>query len=176
MNKKEIRLEAKRIKHNINFENISSFVQDKLYAINKIMCCDCIMLYKALADEVSIEAIYKRLKSEGKICCFPVVVGKNIVIRKDDGFVKGAFDIYEPCGDIINPSDVDVVIVPGVAFDKKCNRLGRGGGFYDRFLVHMSAFKIGVCPDSLLFDNIPSEQHDINVDMVVTEKRVIYNG
>ena len=69
-------------------------------------------------------------------------------------------------------ADIDIVIVPGVAFDKKYNRMGYGKGYYDRFLKDMTALKIGVCHSFQLVDEIPSEPHDIKMDMIVTEREI----
>ena len=64
--------------------------------------------------------------------------------------------------------------MPGVAFDRKANRLGRGKGFYDRLLAQTHALKIGICYDLQLLDEIPAEPHDIKMDIIVTENNIIY--
>lgn len=84
--------------------------------------------------------------------------------------VEGAFNIMEPQGPLFTDyGKIDVVVVPGMAFDKKGNRLGRGKGYYDRFLSQLPPYiyKIGVCFDFQKFDNIPAEETDVRMDCVV---------
>ncbi len=69
--------------------------------------------------------------------------------------------------------NIDVQLIPGVAFDKKGGRLGFGGGFYDRYLENFSGLKISVCYDFQLIDEVPTEKHDIMMDMIVTEKQML---
>ena len=72
-----------------------------------------------------------------------------------------------------DPSEIELIIVPAVAFDRNGNRLGRGKGFYDRLLQTTSATKIGVGYDFQLIEEIPAEPHDIPMDMVITQKHYI---
>ena len=71
---------------------------------------------------------------------------------------------------IVNP---DIIIVPGLAFDESGNRLGRGGGFYDAYLRNFSGRKVGICKQLQLVDELPVEDHDVKVDFVVTDQRII---
>lgn len=78
------------------------------------------------------------------------------------------FDIFEPEGEnFSNYSLIDIVIVPGIAFDKDRNRLGRGKGFYDKLLVDLKSHKVGVCFDYQFFNKIPAENHDIKMDSII---------
>ncbi len=70
---------------------------------------------------------------------------------------------------------IDLVVVPGIAFDRRGHRIGFGGGFYDRFLATVSCAKVGLCYDALLLDAIPDEAHDVAMDIVVAES-AIYKG
>ena len=74
---------------------------------------------------------------------------------------------------IVPPQDVDVVLVPGLAFDPKGQRLGYGQGFYDRLLLHMRALRVGLAFDFQLLAEVPSFPHDLPVDCVVTDHRVL---
>ncbi|MBD3249381.1 5-formyltetrahydrofolate cyclo-ligase [Candidatus Woesearchaeota archaeon] len=69
--------------------------------------------------------------------------------------------------------DVDIVIIPGIAFDKSGNRLGYGSGFYDIFLQDITSTKVALAYEFQIFNNIPSEPHDITMDYIITEKRII---
>ena len=87
----------------------------------------------------------------------------------------GAFQIEEPQGDdVADISQIEMVVVPAVAYDRRGNRVGRGKGYYDRLLSSTRAAKVGVGFDfQLLDEEIPSEPHDVAVDMVITESRRI---
>jgi len=77
-------------------------------------------------------------------------------------------------GKPISPNSLDVVVVPGVAFDPDGNRIGYGGGYYDRFLIQVPrAWRIGVCYDLQLIKEVPRADHDVPVDAVVTEAKTI---
>ena len=79
----------------------------------------------------------------------------------------------DPAAAIWLPSEarIDLVVVPGLAFDRRGHRIGWGGGYYDRFLAHVQTIKIGLCYDELVLDCIPSEPHDVPMDRVVARNR-----
>lgn len=86
----------------------------------------------------------------------------------------GSFQIEEPTGnDLTDVDDIELMVIPAVAFDRKGNRLGRGKGFYDRLLKTSRATKIGVGYEFQLLDSIPCEPHDVAMDMVITQKTLI---
>lgn len=136
-----------------------------------------IFIYSAMSDEVSTKTFIDKWKSE-KNFYLPVVKGDTLVFRKlDDNtrFEKSSIGVDEPMGeDFTNYSKVDMIIVPGVAFDRKCNRLGRGKGYYDRFLSTIKAPKVGICFDFQLKDQIPADERDVKMDMIVGENELIW--
>lgn len=85
----------------------------------------------------------------------------------------GAYGIPQPADDAprLLPGEDDLIIVPGLCFDEAFYRLGRGGGYYDRFLAHCPAFKAGLCRQALLLPALPHEAHDQRVDCIITEKK-----
>jgi 5-formyltetrahydrofolate cyclo-ligase len=88
-----------------------------------------------------------------------------------EGGSEGAFGIMEPIATTpINPSEIDVMIVPGVAFTRSGTRLGRGKGFYDKYLSHngFHAYTIGVCYPCQMVAELPTEPHDKQLDLIVT--------
>ena len=86
----------------------------------------------------------------------------------------GMFGILESAGVCdVPPEDIELAIVPGVAFDERGHRIGHGFGYYDRLLAGMRAFKIGLAYDFQVVPLLPAEEHDIKLDMILTEKRVI---
>ena len=135
---------------------------------------DNILMYHSLPDELStLEFIDKWSKK--KHFFLPRVNGVNLEILPYDrsSLRLGAFHIEEPQGDeVCSIDDVELVIVPGVAYDRACNRVGRGKGFYDRLLADSRAAKIGVAYDFQVVDEIDVEPHDVGVDMVITDRGV----
>lgn len=136
-----------------------------------------IFIYNSIDDEVQTFEFIQKWASK-KNFYLPVVQGDDLVFRKyipTSGFQQSSFGIMEPIGD--NFSDfkkVDLIIVPGVAFDRKMNRLGRGRGFYDRFLPQLKAPKMGICFEFQLFDKIPADDNDIKMNYIVSENDLIW--
>jgi len=85
----------------------------------------------------------------------------------------GKFGIPEPVNPVFAPEELDLIIVPGVAFDRAGHRIGRGGGFYDRLLPQYRAVRVGICFDFQCLEKIPAEPHDCNVDLLVTESQIL---
>lgn len=139
------------------------------------MMADNILLYHSLPDELStIDFIDKWHKS--KHFFLPRVNGVNLEILpySKSRLHLGAFNIEEPDGnDIYDMSQIEMVVVPAVAYDKKGNRVGRGKGYYDRLLRNTKAVKIGVAYNFQLVDSIDTDDFDVPVDYVITECGII---
>lgn len=136
-----------------------------------------IFIYNALADEVQTSDFIRKW-SDTKDFYLPVVVDENIVFRSCTSSIalkQSSLGIMEPVGENFTDYDrVDLVIVPGVAFDRNKNRMGRGRGFYDRFLPKIKAPKMGICFDFQLLDKIPVDKNDIKMDFIVSENDFIW--
>lgn len=136
-----------------------------------------ILIYNSMEGEVSTHAFIEKWKSE-KQFYLPVVKDGHLVFRKLEDttrFEKSNIGVDEPIGDDFTDfSKIDMIIVPGTAFDRKCNRLGRGKGYYDRFLTNMKAPKVGVCFDFQLKDQIPADDRDIKMNMIVGENELLW--
>ncbi len=134
---------------------------------------DNIVSYWSLDDEVETHRFVERWATRKNIY-LPVVVGNDLVFRQftsTDNMREGAFGIMEPTGEQLgNLSEIKMVIVPGVAFDKQNNRMGRGRGFYDRMLSVTNAFKVGVAYKCQMFEQIPICDNDIPMDIIVIPK------
>lgn len=92
-----------------------------------------------------------------------------------DELVPGAYGIWTPredCPEIL-PGEIDLILVPGTAFDRRGARLGQGGGYYDRFLPRTAGFRMGVCHDFALLDRVAQQPHDQRMDAVVTPGGII---
>ena len=104
----------------------------------------------------------------------PVVVGDDLELRLyqgEDSLRAGAYNIMEPVGPLFPPEaygQIELAIVPGMAFDAAGHRLGRGKGYYDRLLPRLaSAYKVGVCYPFQFIADVPSEEHDVAMNEVV---------
>lgn len=134
-----------------------------------------VLLYWSMADEVQTHEFVEQWYRE-KTLLLPCVQGDNLVLRQYTGpecMVSGEqFGIGEPTGDEWTDLDaVQLIAVPGVAFDPDGNRMGRGRGFYDRLLKSTpNAVKIGLAYDFQMLDHIPTEPHDVRMDSVITDK------
>ena len=132
-----------------------------------------ILAYWPLPDEVDIRPFIDQLVAEGKTVLLPKVTGdetmelRRYTSRAD--LQEGAFHIMEPIGEVFDDYEkIDVALVPGMAFDAAGHRLGRGKGYYDRFLsAHPHLYKIGICFPFQRVAEVPSESHDVLMDASV---------
>ena len=129
-----------------------------------------VMLYSSLPDEVRTTAFIEKWRNSKRVI-LPTVVGDDIVpveLTPDTPFAVGDFNILEPQNRPYT-GGYDLIVVPGMAFDRAGNRLGRGKGYYDRFLSqHPTVPKIGICFDFQLVGAVPTEATDIRMDEVLT--------
>ena len=130
------------------------------------------LLYHSLPDEVDTHAFIRRWSAQKRIL-LPVVKGDDLELRLytgDDRLTEGAFHIDEPTGTAFTDyAAIDLAVIPGVAFDRQGNRLGRGKGYYDRLLPRIpTAYKLGLCFPFQVLNQIPAEAHDIPMDEVLT--------
>lgn len=129
-----------------------------------------IALYAALKDEVDI--LTPLLEVDGIDILLPSVDNKTMHFKKYNGtLIKGAYNIPEATGEIYPPKKIDAIFCPGRAFTPDGTRLGRGKGFYDRYLENTapSVTLVGVCFREQIFDNLPSEEWDKKMDEIISE-------
>jgi len=136
--------------------------------------CKTVLLYYPLADEVDVRPLIQSAYQSGCRVLLPVVVGQNLELRFYEGadsLRAGAYNIMEPVGSLFLPEEYDQIqmaIVPGMAFSASGHRLGRGKGYYDRLLPQLpQAYKIGVCFPFQFLADVPSEEHDVAMNEVV---------
>lgn len=141
--------------------------------IERVLQYKVVMLYSALSDEVPTQALMDFLVEQGKTVLLPRVINDtDMELRRYTGpgdLHKGAYGILEPSGEVFTDYQlIDVAIIPGMAFDKEGHRLGRGKGYYDRFLSAVpNLYKIGVCFSWQIVDSVPSDAHDVVMDEVI---------
>lgn len=153
-------------------EALSSELSSRLILLPQWQASSDVLLYAALPDEVQTGAMIQSAWNSGKRVYLPVVNGDDLDVKlftPETALHKGAFQIDEPQGEpIIDLSVIDLAIIPGMAFTQSGERLGRGKGYYDRLLPRLTkAFKVGICYPFQLLDSIPSEPHDIRMDLVL---------
>lgn len=136
-----------------------------------------IFSYYSVGKETDTHALIDSAKKDGKQVFIPAIISKGIMEFREytgaDDLQTGSMNIPEPseCAEAAVPELSDIIIVPGLAFDPSGARLGYGGGYYDRYLAHSSAFSIGLCRDLMLLSELPVESHDISVQCVLTETK-----
>ena len=149
------------------------FLESELYKNSEVL-----MLYMPLGNETDTTDIINKAFADGKRVAFPVTDEESGEITPcyataETVFEKGAFSVREPkVLDIAEVCDINVVIVPGIAFDKNGSRIGFGKGCYDRLLKNTDAVKVGFCYDLQLCEKIPIYEHDIKMDYIITEKGI----
>lgn len=149
----------------------STLILSKIASSESIKSAKTVALYASLSDEVqSFELI--ELLSQTKHIVLPRVAGDDMDFYPytPSSLKVGAFGIEEPQGsEPISPDEIDVIVVPGVAFTTDGKRCGRGKGYYDKYLSRSGfrAIKIGVCYAEQLAEDIPNEPHDIVMDYMI---------
>ena len=168
--RKAIRAEKKRIGKEALLQ-MSLPITQKIEANDQYHNANIIMLYHPLWDEVDVHPLFERALANGKRVILPTVKGDDIIpveITTKTKWVVGDFDILEPVAEPYDGS-IDLVVVPGVAFDNNKNRLGRGKGYYDRFLVkHPNAYRLGVCFQFQIVPKVPTEPFDFPMNDIIT--------
>lgn len=122
-----------------------------------------VLLYRSVAPEFSTVGLVNAAWREGKRTLFPVTTPEGLVLREAGAwtqFKPGALSIPEPTGTSASAAEVDLAVVPGVAFTKAGQRLGRGGGHYDRFLASLACPVWGVAFTVQMVADLPLEGHD----------------
>ncbi len=176
MDKSELRKHIRGLKaeHEAQeLDRLSRLVVDAVRRSDQWQRASVVALYHPLPDEVDTRPLIDEALQRGATVLLPQVVGDDLVLRRytgRDSLQKGAFGILEPCGPPCdNEQDVELIIVPGMAFTTDGRRLGRGRGYYDRLLPRLSgAWRMGICWPFQIVDDIPTYEHDIRMDEVVT--------
>lgn len=153
---------------------------DRLISHEWYQAATCVMLYLSIGHEVDTNRLLDHALGAGKRVFVPRCHADGIMdaveIFERNDLQSGMFGILEPKADLTQaPHDaIELIIVPGMAFDREKNRLGRGAGYYDRFLDRAcSAKTIGICRNDRLFAQIPCEPHDHKMDALITEIEIL---
>lgn len=150
-------------------------VFEKIEALPEFINAHNIMIYWSMPDELPTHDFIIRW-SKKKTMLLPVVKGEDMLIKPfstKEELKQGSLGIWEPDTQKEYLNSIDLVIVPGVAFDRNKSRLGRGKGYYDRYFINKRIVKIGVCFDFQLLESIPEDSFDIKMDKVITSSILI---
>lgn len=177
--KQSLRVRARHLLTEIDFglrQAASRRIREHLEAWEPWRAGQTVCAFSALPCEPDILTPWPATKK----ICLPRVVGTTLnlhTIEHAGQLVAGRFGISEPPihAPLAEPK-ADLILVPGLAFDPSGTRLGRGGGYYDRFLTGVEGLRVGVCFQEVVFDRIPCEPHDVMVDFLATPEGIISCG
>ena len=147
----------------------------RFLALPQIESVRTVLLYHGMDTEPDTVRLLPPLWDIGKQVCLPRCLPGNQMearlVQRDSTLIRHPYGMLEPGPDcpLIPPDQIDLVLVPGLAFDRSGGRLGRGGGYYDRWLAGFSGITAALCRDGLLMEAIPRLPHDLGVDLVITE-------
>ncbi len=154
----------------------SNEIISKLTSLEEFKKTEKLLCYISFGNEVYTHGLIKAYAGIKKIAV-PVVDGDNLLLSyiKDwKELSTGTYGILEPKEiRIAKPKEIEIAIVPGIVFDERGYRIGYGKGYFDRLLSKTNAKKIGLAYDFQVLKEIPSEQHDVKMDMIITERRIL---
>ena len=181
--RKKLILIRKNLSKEYVFEN-SNKIKNRLFNLNEFIKASTILFYVSYNNEVYTHEMIRELLTSKKNIVVPISEKKNRILilsklENWDDLSVGSYNILEPNIDRIKKVDldsIDLIIVPGVGFDERGNRIGHGKGYYDNLLRNSKqATSIGLSFECQILENIPTGKYDIPVDIIVTEKRIIKN-
>lgn len=152
----------------------SKIITDVIKNLNEYREAECIYAYISTCNEVDLRCLIEDAWTKNKRVATPKVLGKNMsffYINSYEDLVEGRFGILEPADNMQQATEKDsLMLIPGIAYDKCGNRIGYGGGFYDRYLAEDNRhYKIAPAYELQLVDMIMVEEHDIRADKIISE-------
>lgn len=162
--KKELRIQAKKIRKNLNIKLISQKLVDLIRQADIYKSADNVLIYYPKENEIDL----LDLLNDDKKFYLPKIEGNNLLICPFSQELSiSKFNTLEPCTDAVSSNILDLAIVPALMADKCGNRLGYGGGFYDRFLKNANVATLVALPIELVIDQLPFEDHDVKIDFLI---------
>ncbi len=185
--KKELRKRVQELRDALPLETrvrLSARIAENLWTVPEFAAANTVLFFISFRSEVDTLPMIERALGEGKRVCVPCtnMKDKSMVASRlrnlEEDLQMGNYDILEPrpeCLDPVPPEEIDVVLMPGVAFDLTGGRLGYGGGYYDRFLEKCKpgCLLIAVAFELQVVEHVPCADHDRHIHKIVTEKRII---
>lgn len=161
----------------------SALITARALALPQLATAQTVGAYASIGNEVATGDLVTALLAAGKNLVLPVVAGDGVMefraVMDLDRLIPGVFGIPEPrAGELCPPEEIDLLFIPGLAFDRRGGRLGRGKGYYDRYLARAGALrpdlvKVGLAFTGQLAAAVPRDDRDLLMDLLVTEDEVI---
>jgi 5-formyltetrahydrofolate cyclo-ligase len=152
---------------------------ERMFEVPAVRAARTVLSFSSFGSEVPTEAIARRLRGQETRVLLPYLEEREIqaaAVVAGDPLVATTYGPMEPAARIpVDPQEVEVVLVPGLAFDRRGYRVGYGGGHYDRFLTRLQTqtLRIGIAFDGQIVPSVPHGPEDEPVDLVVTDRRTI---
>lgn len=182
LNKNALRAQMKQQRRALTLNDIaekSCSIISQFLSLEQYLSASCVMVYLSAFHEPDTAALIHHALSNNKRVVVPITHIDTHTLTLSyltdyRSLRKGAYHILEPVHIIpASTQDIDIITIPGLAFDRRGNRLGFGAGYYDRLLSETTALKIGLCYDFQLVDALAAEKHDIPMDMLITETKIL---
>lgn len=178
--REELRVHMKRVREELSalyVMEMSARICENLISTPEYRAARRIFCYNALPLEVQTGGLIREILREGKELYLPVTGKDNIItavrLTDPEKMRRGAFRVMEPDGgESIDPARLDLILTPGLAFDRTGGRIGYGAGCFDRFLPKCRGLIVGLAMETQLIDCVPMEPHDVRMHWVISEERV----
>ncbi len=177
--KQSLRAEARRFLVGLDSERkqaASQKILSHLRSWDAWVAARTVCAFTALPSEPNVLVPWP----DGKKIILPRVVGSQVrlhLVDNSEVLIAGSFGILEPAPNApVAMAKADIILVPGLAFDRSGARLGRGGGYYDRLLTDFEVLRVGVCFEESVLERIPVEPHDARMDFLITPSGIISCG
>ncbi|MDO5517647.1 MAG: 5-formyltetrahydrofolate cyclo-ligase [Clostridium sp.] len=187
--KKQIRQDILKIRRGMDIEkklDCDKSIEEKFFESSFYKQAENIFIYISYDSEINTKSMINRAIKEGKNIYVPrtefsTKLMNAVKINNFENLIESRYGILEPKKDepFINPNDLDLIVVPGVAFDKDGGRIGYGAGYYDRYFKRINKenksriTKLALVYDFQIIDKVPSDEEDVSIDAVLTEKQFI---
>ncbi len=177
--KKELRIRIARQKKTFSDKQLARFSEEATRTLELTAAfaeASLVLIYCNLKGEVETKSIIRKYRSQKRFL-LPVVDENRLILKEfysEENLSVSHYGISEPTGKPFTEfKKIDLAIVPGIAFDRKLNRMGRGKGYYDSLLPALKCPKIGFCFDFQLFDSIPTDERDVKMNMIVAQNEIV---
>ena len=159
-------------------DKMSEMIQTRVLNMDEFTNAKTVAAYHPIGSEVNTLKILSSVLQLKKHLALPKVEDETKIIFSEvkdleNDLQVGTYKIKEPKNHCSRVNKIDLVLVPGIAWDEHGHRLGYGKGHYDRYLVNLQSTSVGLAYDFQVLENIPRERNDFRVNLIVTEKRVI---